>query len=388
MLNMISEQEWPSYTILCPLYKEGSVLPQFVKAIENLDYPKEKMQVLLLLEENDSETIKRAQTIGLPFYFQIVVVPDSIPKTKPKACNYGLLYAMGTYTVIYDAEDIPEQDQLKKAVLAFGEAPANVVCMQAKLNFYNSSQNLLTRLFTTEYTLWFDTVLVGLQSIDAPIPLGGTSNHFKTTVLISLNGWDSFNVTEDCDMGIRLAKHGLKTAILNSTTYEEANSSLIGWIHQRSRWIKGYLQTYLVHLRKLSTLNTSENPFNILSFQLIIGAKVSSLFINPFMWAVLISYFAFRSQIGGFIESFYSPLVLYMATFSVIFGNFLYFYYYMLANALKKNYQLVPFTFIIPFYWLAMSVAAWVALYELLLKPFYWSKTKHGLHLPTISPQI
>lgn len=226
---------WPSYTILCPLYKEVEILPQFVSAITSLDYPKDKLQVLLLLEETDNETINEALRMQLPPYINIAIVPDSTPRTKPKACNFGLRMATGSYLVIYDAEDIPEKDQLKKSVVAFESAPSDVVCLQAKLDFYNTDQNVLTRLFTLEYTLWFDTILVGLQSINAPIPLGGTSNHFKTDILKRLNGWDPFNVTEDCDLGIRLAENNLKTAMLDSATYEEANSVIFGWIKQRSR---------------------------------------------------------------------------------------------------------------------------------------------------------
>lgn len=388
-LNIFKNRKiWPSYTILCPLYKEVEILPQFVSAIKNLDYPKNNLQVLLMLEENDYPTINEAKDMDLPPYFKIIIVPDSKPKTKPKACNYGLLFATGTYLVIYDAEDIPEIDQLKKSVVVFETSPPDIVCLQAKLNFYNTSQNLLTRLFTLEYTLWFNTILIGLQSINAPIPLGGTSNHFKATALKHLKGWDAFNVTEDCDIGLRIAELGLKTAMLDSTTFEEANSSFFGWIRQRSRWIKGYLQTYLVHLRKLSKFRKDKQLFNIFIFQQFIGGTVMSLLINPFMWIILISYYAFRPEIGSFIESFYSGPILYMAGFSVIFGNFLYLYYYMMANVMKKNYALIPFTFILPFYWLMMSLSAWIAIYGISIKPFYWSKTKHGLHLPVLSPHL
>src|SRR5581483_11735953 len=160
---------------------------------------------------------------NLPNYFKIIVVPDSSPKTKPKACNYGLQFATGEYSVIYDAEDVPDPLQLKKAIVAFAKSAKNVICIQAKLNFYNPHQNILTRVFTAEYSLWFDLVLTGLQSIEAPIPLGGTSNHFKTQILKKIKGWDAFNVTEDCDLGLRLFKNGFSTAIMDSTTLEEAN---------------------------------------------------------------------------------------------------------------------------------------------------------------------
>ncbi len=374
------KNSWPSYTILCPLYREWEVLPQFVTAISRLDYPKDKLQVLLLLEEDDKETIKHAQSYDLPSYFKIVVVPDSLPKTKPKALNYGLKQATGEYVVIYDAEDVPEPKQLKKAVLAFKKTDKRTVCIQAKLNFYNPHHNILTRIFTAEYSVWFDLVLTGLQSIVAPIPLGGTSNHFRRSDLHKLKGWDSFNVTEDCDLGVRLVKHGYKTALMNSLTLEEANSNIKNWFRQRTRWIKGYLQTYLVHMRNPKELAKDWKEPHLLTFQLIVGGKILSMFINPFMWVTTILYFAFRSSVGVFIQQFFPAPVLYMGVFSLVFGNFLYMYYYMVGSAKRNHYEIIKYVFLVPFYWLAMSIAAWLALIQLIRRPHYWPKTIHGFH--------
>lgn len=380
-LDAVTEDEWPSYTIFCPLYKEPEVIPQFVSAMNELDYPKDKLQIMLLLEGNDNQTIERARSLNLPSYFEIVVVPHSMPKTKPKACNYGLTKATGEYCVIYDAEDVPDKDQLKKAVVAFRKIGTRAVCIQAKLNFYNPHQNILTRAFTAEYSLWFDLVLTGLQATNTPIPLGGTSNHFKTNKLRDLKGWDAFNVTEDCDLGIRLSKQGYKTAVLDSTTLEEANSSLMNWFGQRSRWIKGYMQTYLVHMRHPHKFIKQWNDPHVITFQLVVGGKVLSMFINPLMWLITFSYFAFRPFVGDFIESFFPTPVLYMGVFSFVFGNFLYLYYYMIGCAKREHYDLIKFAYLVPFYWLAMSIAAWIALRDLIVRPHHWSKTKHGLHI-------
>lgn len=380
-INQSSENLWPTYTILCPLYKEWEMLPQFVKAISELDYPKKKLQVLLLLEEDDITTINKVRSLELPKYFQALIVPNSIPKTKPKACNFGLSKALGEYTVVYDAEDIPDPDQLKKAMIAFKKSGSRIGCIQAKLNFYNPNQNILTRLFTLEYSLWFDLVLTGLQSINAPIPLGGTSNHFKTKHLKSFSGWDPFNVTEDADLGIRLVKRGYKTAIVDSTTWEEANSDFKNWFDQRTRWIKGYIQTYLVHMREPQKLLRGTKKLDLLTFQLIIGGKVLSMIINPFMWLLTFSYFIFRGYVGTFIESLYIMPIFYTGVFCLIVGNFLYMYYYMIGAAKRNQWTLVPFTLLIPIYWLMMSLAAFRAFYELLTKPYYWHKTQHGLHL-------
>ncbi len=374
-------KKWPKYTVFCPLYKEWQVIPQFVTAMSKLDYPKDKLQIMLLLEENDEETVLKTVQYDLPSNFDVVIVPHSMPKTKPKALNYGLSKAKGEYIVIYDAEDVPDPKQLKKAVLAFRRADEKTICVQAKLNFYNPHQNILTKVFTAEYSLWFDLILPGLQSIGAPIPLGGTSNHFRKSDVKFLKGWDAFNVTEDCDLGIRLAKQGYKTAMVESTTLEEANSRFGNWFSQRSRWIKGYIQTYLVHMRDPKQFRQNGSDYHLVAFQFIVGGKILSMFVNPIMWCITIAYFAFRSHVGVFIEGFFPPAILYIGVFSFVMGNFLYLYYYMIAAAHKGFYDLIKYIYVVPFYWLMMSVASWRAVYEMIVKPHYWAKTLHGLHL-------
>ncbi len=376
----VDDKKLPIYTILCPLYREARVLPDFLNAINVIDWPKEKLDVLLLLEADDEETIKAVDSMNLPPYFRTLVVPHSQPKTKPKACNWGLAHAKGEYVVIYDAEDIPDPQQLKKAYLAFKKSPREVICLQAKLNYFNPHQNLLTRLFTAEYSLWFDLSLVGMQSINTAIPLGGTSNHFRTGDLKQLEGWDPFNVTEDADLGVRLFKAGYRTAIIDSTTLEEANSDIFNWIRQRSRWIKGYMQTYLVHMRNPVEF-VRENGIHAFIFQLVVGGKIAFIFINPILWVATISYFALNSLVGPTIEALYPAHIFYMAVSSLVFGNFLFVYYYMVGCAKREQWSLMKYVFLVPFYWLIVSVAGVKALYQLIFKPHFWEKTVHGLHL-------
>lgn len=376
----VDDRKLPIYTILCPLYREARVLPDFLNAINAIDWPKEKLDVLLLLEADDTETIAVVDSLSLPPYFRKLVVPHSQPKTKPKACNWGLAHAKGEYVVIYDAEDIPDPQQLKKAYLAFSKSPREVICMQAKLNYFNPHQNLLTRLFTAEYSLWFDLSLTGMQSIDTAIPLGGTSNHFRTGDLRQLEGWDPFNVTEDADLGVRLFKAGYRTAIVDSTTLEEANSDIFNWIRQRSRWIKGYMQTYLVHMRNPMDF-VRENGIHAFIFQLVVGGKIAFIFINPILWVATISYFVLNRLVGPTIEALYPSYIFYMAVISLVFGNFLFVYYYMVGCAKREQWSLMKYVFLVPFYWLAVSVAGVKALYQLIFKPHFWEKTVHGLHL-------
>jgi cellulose synthase/poly-beta-1,6-N-acetylglucosamine synthase-like glycosyltransferase len=249
-IEQLDEDTLPVYTVLVPLYKEAGIAQKIVNSVTALDYPAEKLDVILLLEEDDLQTRGALEETTLPACVRTLLVPEGKPKTKPRACMHGLGVARGQYLVIYDAEDRPEPDQLKKAVIGFRRLPERVACLQAKLNYYNPRQNWLTKWFTIEYTTWFDLFLPGLNRMRMPIPLGGTSNHFKTEPLREIGGWDPFNVTEDCDLGIRLHEAGHRTRVMDSTTWEEANSDLGNWIRQRSRWVKGYVQTHLVHTRE------------------------------------------------------------------------------------------------------------------------------------------
>ncbi len=380
-LAEINESELPVYTILCPLYREAHVVPQFLEGISKIDWPKEKLDVMFLLEEDDTETIAEFEKMNLPFYARTVIVPDSQPKTKPKACNYGLSYAKGEYLVIFDAEDVPDPLQLKVAYLGFKKAPSNVKCLQAKLSYYNSRYNLLTRFFTAEYALWFDVTLPGLQSLNSALPLGGTSNHFLTENLRELQGWDPFNVTEDADLGVRLFQRGYRTAIINSTTYEEATSVRKVWLKQRSRWIKGYMQTYLVHMRNLPGFVKQVGLWHNFIFQLTVGGKILFVLLNPFMWVITALYFLANPVFGPIMEAIYRPPVSYIAVFSWIFGNFMFLYCYMIAVGKRKDWDLAKYVLLIPLYWVMMSTAAMIALYQLILKPHYWEKTLHGFHL-------
>ncbi len=371
----IDDRELPRYTILVPLFREAAVVGRLAENLTRLDYPKSKLEIMLLCEEEDDETVEAILDANLPPYFRLLIVPDSQPKTKPKACNYGIQQATGKFVVIYDAEDQPDPDQLKKVLLAWERSEDNVVCVQSKLNYFNTDQNLLTRFFATEYALWFDLLLPGLDASGAPIPLGGTSNHFNREALIELGAWDPFNVTEDADLGLRLHKAGYRTVMLNSTTLEEANSQLGNWINQRSRWVKGYFQTYLVHMR---------HPFGLMreigfgawwSFQFIVGGTIIFV-LNPIFWA-LTTLWLFTE--AGIIEQLFPGFVYYVASLQLFVGNFVFMYLAVAGSLQRGLFGLVRYALFSPIYWGLMSIGAWKGFYQLFTKPFYWEKTEHGL---------
>ncbi|QXV65865.1 glycosyltransferase [Mucilaginibacter sp. 21P] len=375
-LRHVDDDGLPIYTILLPVYKEDKLIKKLIWNLQSIDYPRHKLDVKLLIEEDDDKTFNAVKNLDFPAIFEVIVVPFHMPKTKPKACNYGLHFARGKYLTIYDAEDIPDTDQLKKVVTLFNKLPEEYICIQSALNYFNRNENFLTRMFTLEYSYWFDYMLPGLDTLDIPIPLGGTSNHFKLQELVDLGAWDPFNVTEDADLGVRAYAKGHKIAIINSTTYEEANNEPINWIRQRSRWIKGYMQTYLVHMRNPANLVREIGWKGFLGFNFFIGATPITFLVYPLLLLIFICYVVFDLST---IRSLFPDWVLFMSIFNLMVGNILMIYVNMIAVFKRRYYELILFAIANPIYWLMHSISAYKGLYQLIVKPFYWEKTNHGL---------
>jgi cellulose synthase/poly-beta-1,6-N-acetylglucosamine synthase-like glycosyltransferase len=378
--RLLKDEELPPYTILVPMFREPEVLPILANALRQLDYPLGKLDIKIVLEEGDNETIDATKALGLEGIFEIIRVPPSKPQTKPKACNYALKFARGDLLVIYDAEDKPEPDQLRKVVAAFRRSTPNTACIQCRLNYYNAGENWLTRMFTLDYALWFDLMLPGLERLGVPIPLGGTSNHFKIEVLRELHAWDPFNVTEDADLGIRMTQKGYRVGVIDSTTYEEANCSTPNWIRQRSRWIKGYMQTFLVHTRHPLRFMRQQGPLAALGFTFFIGGTMLSGLLNPLFWAIFLVWCI--TQTTGFAIAF-PPLLLCLALFNLLMGNGLFIYLSMIAPFRRGWLELTPYGLTVFWYWVLMSVAAFKGLWQLIVNPFYWEKTQHGISTHT-----
>lgn len=366
----------PIYTILVPAYREPQVIGQLIRSLDALEYPKERLDIKLLLEEDDHETIAAAEAAKPGDHFEIVRVPYSEPRTKPKACNYGLQRAHGRYVTIYDVEDRPEPLQLRRAIAAFRRLDDRYACLQAKLVYHNPDQNSITRWFSTEYAMWFSQLLPGLIEESAPLPLGGTSNHFSRQVLDEIGGWDPYNVTEDADLGIRLHRHGYRTAVLDSITEEEANSDFVNWIKQRSRWYKGYLQTWLTHMRHPRELYRELGPGGFIGFNLFVGGTPLLSLLNPVFWAITLVWFLGR--LPG-IEDLFPWWLYYVGMGCMVGGNLLFVYANMVAARQQGKPELVIAAVLSPIYWLMMSVAAIKAVVQLATAPSFWEKTAHGL---------
>jgi len=377
----------PHYSVLVALHDEADVVRYTAEALGRLDYPSTKLDILFLLEESDHRTRAACEALALDGRFTMLVVPNRKPRTKPKACNFGLAFARGDYVVLYDAEDRPEPDQLLVALEEFARSPPEVACIQARLNFYNARENWLTSQFALEFAIWFQFVLPGLERLGLPIPLGGTSNHFRVDALRAAGGWDAHNVTEDADLGIRFTRLGHRVRTLPSMTAEEANCALPNWIHQRSRWLKGYLQTFLVHMRRPGRLWHELGAGGFVSFVLLLGGAVLSPILHLAFWGSLAAHYLGAPVLAGLSwTQLFAPWNLVV----IIVGNGAAILCGLIA-ALQSDFRgldrpaLAINAFAMPVYWFLIAFAVVKGFFSYFSRPFYWAKTKHGIS--RISPR-
>ena len=380
----IVEEEWPSYTILLPLYKEAAVLTDLIRCLSNLDYPRDKLSIQLLVEADDHETWHALKHLKLPPAFAVVSVPVHGPRTKPKALNYALAFVNSDLVVIYDAEDRPHPLQLKEAAMRMREGGQQLACLQGRLAIDNGAAGFLSRQFAVEYAALFDGFLTFLADKELPVPLGGTSNHFRTNILKDVGGWDPYNVTEDADLGLRLKRLGYRIELLKTETWEEAPEKYSQWIRQRTRWFKGWMQTWLVHMRNPLALWRSLGPKSFFIFQTIIGGMLISALIHPiYILSFGLSFLAVMMQAESVSALFWILLSANSVNLLLGYGGAMALSYH--KAKLRYGYGFATIL-AMPIYWLMMTPAAWRALFQLFDDPHHWEKTDHGLspHRPSL----
>jgi cellulose synthase/poly-beta-1,6-N-acetylglucosamine synthase-like glycosyltransferase len=374
----MSERELPAYTVIVALYRETESANALVAALRKLDYPPEKLDIKLVIEPDDLETGIALSQLDLGPSFELIVAPPAGPRTKPKALNVALPFARGTFTAIYDAEDQPEPDQLRRALDVFVSRGDELACVQARLTIDNTRDNWLSRIFTAEYAAQFDLFLPGLAALGLPLPLGGTSNHFRTAVLREVGAWDPYNVTEDADLGIRLARFGYRTAVIASTTYEEAPARLRSWLRQRTRWFKGWMQTWAVHMRSPRALLAELGPAGFAAVQLVAGGNVLAALIHPIFLGTLVYALAAGGPIFGTGGTLATALAWLSAT-TLAAGYLSSIALGMLGLARRGQLSAAWALALVPIHWMLLWLAAWRALYQLVRDPHRWEKTEHGL---------
>ena len=373
--------ELPFYSVLVPLYQEDEVIGALIEALASFDYPPEKLEILFLVEAQDEMTHQAFDRFSLPPFMRIVRCPDGAPRTKPRALNIGLNECRGEYVAIYDAEDRPDPDQLAKAAALFRALPEDIACLQAELAIENADDHFFTRGFALEYAILFQLIVPSLCAFNLPVALGGTSNHFRRTVLLALHGWDAWNVTEDADLGLRLAWHGYRVAHLPSRTWEEAPATYKIWRQQRVRWIKGWMQTTLVHLRGSAARWRGLTLFQKLAMlHHLVGTPFAALMTPLFVLALVVGWSReFTNPVHEGMIALGSALALagMVAMVALLGGAKPY------LSRRAYGYALIGS----PVYVFLMSVCAWLALLELVRHPFRWNKTPHGASV-TIAPDM
>jgi len=374
----VADNDLPVYTILVPLYGEANMIEGLAEALLGLDYPPERLDIKLIFEADDAETLAMAKSLPLPGNVEFIVAPRSDPQTKPKALNFALPFVRGDFVVIYDAEDRPEPGQLRQALHVFANGAPDLACVQARLGFYNANENWLTRQFEIEYAALFDLMLPMLRRYRLPIPLGGTSNHFRADILKKVGAWDPFNVTEDADLGIRLARLGHSVEVTGAMTTEEASNNLGGWMRQRKRWLKGWMQTWLVHMRQPVRLWRELGARGFFAFQVLIGGVILAGLVHPFFFTY--APYALASAVAdGSIASFSGLALTALNATVLVSGYVVAVIAGVLAVRKRGKLGLQMQALMTPVYWLLISGAAYCALWQFLTRPFYWAKTAHGL---------
>ena len=365
----------PRVSILVPLFRETEIAHALVARLSRLTYPKCLLDVILVLEEEDRLTQETLATIDLPPWIRPVIVPDGQPRTKPRAMNYALDFCQGEIIGIFDAEDAPEPDQITQVARRFRSAPRDLACLQGVLDYYNPRQNWLARCFTIEYATWFRTIMPGMARLGLALPLGGTTLYMRRDVLEELGGWDAHNVTEDADLGFRLARHGYRTEMVGTVTEEEANCHPWAWVKQRSRWLKGYMTTYLVHMRYPGRLWADLGPRRFWGFQAHFVSAVSQVLLAPILWSFWLLLLGLPHPLDAVVPR--HVLVGLGSLFLIV--EVINLSIHAQTVSAPRHRHLLGWVPTMHFYAPLAAVAAYKALYELVCKPFFWDKTAHGL---------
>ncbi len=384
----LDDSELPIYTIIAPLRGEERVAAELVRRLDALDYPRGKLDIKLVVERPDAATLSALESLDLPARSAIVVAPPGLPATKPRALNVALPAARGALVVVYDAEDEPDADQLRLAAARFAAEPG-VHCLQAALTIDNAADSWISAMFAIEYATLFDLINPGLAALDLPIPLGGTSNHFRVATLRRVGAWDAWNVTEDADLGMRLAFAGVRVGALASSTAEEAPADLSAWFRQRVRWQKGWMQTLIVHSRRPLRFARALGPSRALAaLALIGGSTFGGLFGPPLFFAAV--WRAASGQLGAAsVWQIVSDVAIYLLALSGLMTMAI----PGLAAMRRRRIAARPSILAtLPLYYAMICVATWAAQFDLAIRPHHRAKTEHGVkrfgRAPPAAPPI
>jgi cellulose synthase/poly-beta-1,6-N-acetylglucosamine synthase-like glycosyltransferase len=366
----------PVVSVLVPMFEESEIAERLVTHLSRMRYPPERLDILLLLEEDDTVTAETIAATPLPGNMRVLTVPSGHPRTKPRALNYALPFARGEIVGIYDAEDRPDPNQIAHVVRRYDEVPPDVACLQGRLDYYNTDHNLMARLFTVEYASWFRVLLPGVQRLGLFVPLGGTTLFLRRSALEEVGGWDAHNVTEDAELGLRLARAGYRTELVDTTTFEEATAAVGPWIRQRSRWLKGYLITWATAMRDPLSLWRDLGTWRFLGLQAQMFSAVLGFFLAPLLWSLVLVPFGVPHPLTAYLEpQHFAWLGAYMILSLVL--SIAVSVHACRAAHLRRLRPLAP---LVEFYYTLGTFAAWLGALDLMARPFFWAKTRHGVY--------
>ncbi|MCB2111537.1 MAG: glycosyltransferase [Rhodobacteraceae bacterium] len=374
----------PMVSVMVPLLREGDIAPRLVRRLGRIDYPRELLDILLVVEEDDETTLGALAAQPLPRWMRVVTVPGGPLRTKPRALNYALEFCRGSIVGVWDAEDAPEPGQIRKIVHRFQRAAPDVACLQGVLDFYNARHNWLSRCFAVEYAVWFRAVLPGLARLGFVVPLGGTTLFFRRAILEEIGAWDAHNVTEDADLGLRLARRGYRTELVDTVTEEEPNARVLPWIRQRARWQKGYAVTWATHMRDPRRLWRELGPRGFLGVQVLFPGALSQAILAPVLWSFWLTFFGLPHPVADRLPALalaaLGALFVLSETVNVTVG--------LWAVGRSGHRHLLKWVPTLHFYFPLAALSCYRALVEWVLKPFYWDKTSHGHVGPArVAPQ-
>ncbi len=365
----------PIVSVMVPLFREDDIAPRLIRRIGRIDYPKELLDILLVVEEDDAATLAALEYHDLPRWMRVVTVPRGPIRTKPRALNYALNFCRGSIVGVWDAEDAPEPQQILKIVRHFNRAGPDVACLQGVLDYYNSRHNWLTRCFTVEYAAWFRAVLPGIARLGFVVPLGGTTQFFRRGVLEELGGWDAHNVTEDADLGVRLARHGYRTEMADTVTEEEPNSRALAWIRQRSRWQKGFAITWATHMRDPARLWRELGAKRFWGLQIVLAGSLSQALLAPVLWSFWPVAFGMPHLLSDAMpKPFLAALCLLFIAAEIL--NITVGIWATRGASHRHLRKWVPTMHL---YFPLAAFSSYKALYEWITRPFFWDKTAHGV---------
>ena len=366
----------PKVSVLVPLLHEKEIAGKLIQRLTRLTYPKSLLEIVLVLEADDHVTRETIARTDMPKWMSVIEVPSSNNlTTKPRALNYALDFCRGSIIGVWDAEDAPEPDQIEKIVTRFQDAPANVACLQGILDYYNARNNWLSRCFAIEYATWWRMMLPGVARLGLVIPLGGTTLFFRRSILEKLCGWDAHNVTEDADLGVRLARHGYVTELVPTVTYEEANCRAWPWVKQRSRWLKGFAITWLVHMRAPGALLRDLGVVRFLGVQTLLFATFAQFALAPLLWSFWLTLAGFDHPITHTLGGQIAQTMLWVFIVTEVINLSI----SMAAVAGPRHRHLMLYVLTLPLYFPMAALSAYKALKEMVFEPFYWDKTQHGV---------